>query len=241
MATRETRGRAVLWLDDEPIVIDSHKHVLSREGFEVHGTFDGPTALAMVRSMPIRLILLDYKLRGMSGLDVLRTLRAEGNRTPAILVTAFLSATLQDEAFEAGAMNCVGKPIDIPGFVATFRTAIETRPGASRARDGSVHRMHVRVDTREHHLLFVRAQQSGLTMAGEMRRILRNAMQRDRVPYHALQGAPPLAESVTMATDRVQLRFDATQHEVEYLNEAASYCGMSVNSFLRILIRRYFS
>ena len=77
----------ILVADDEPAIVRSLTYALEREGYDVHAVFDGTAALMEARTKHHDLAVLDVMLPGMSGLDVCRTIRAEGT-LPVILLTA---------------------------------------------------------------------------------------------------------------------------------------------------------
>jgi DNA-binding response OmpR family regulator len=150
-----------------------------------------------------------------------------------ILVTAYGSIPLTVEAMRAGADNCLAKPIRAVSFMTAIRTAL----GRSAP---VIHRMHVRLNPLEHQQLTGYAESAGLTQTAALRRLLRQSMLDDRPPFQSIQDVPDATPHHAMhdSSDRVQVRFDATEHEAQFLARTAEYCGMSVNSVLRVLVRR---
>ncbi len=106
----------ILVADDEP----SNRKILAQElthkGFAVDTARGGREALARIESAPPDLVILDYMMPDMSGLDVLRELRRRGNDTPVILITAYGSVERAVEVMKAGAYDFITRPFD-PDYV----------------------------------------------------------------------------------------------------------------------------
>lgn len=98
-------GLRVLFVDDDAAVVDSLARLLAMDGFEVDSASNAEAGLALARSGFYDAILLDMRLPGMPDLEVLRRLRAEGIRTPVLILTGFPSA---DSAFDARGLGAVG-------------------------------------------------------------------------------------------------------------------------------------
>jgi diguanylate cyclase (GGDEF)-like protein/PAS domain S-box-containing protein len=118
------RQGTVLVVDDN----DDNRDVLSRrlrqKGFVVAVAESGPDALACLARDPYDLVLLDVEMPGMSGLEVLTTIRASHApaQLPVIMVTARSEGTDIVEALTLGANDYVTKPIDFPVALARIRT-----------------------------------------------------------------------------------------------------------------------
>lgn len=74
---------------------------------------NGPTALEIVKQESPDLILLDMKIPGMDGLEILRNLRKMGAESKVIMMTAYGELDLIQEAMEMGALAHFTKPFDI--------------------------------------------------------------------------------------------------------------------------------
>ncbi|MFC4454395.1 response regulator transcription factor [Deinococcus sonorensis] len=99
----------VLVVEDEPQIAGVLEAYLKQEGHRVEKAADGKSALALYRAARPDLLLLDLMLPGLSGMDVLRAVRADG-QTPVILVTARAEETDQVLGLEFGADDYVVKP-----------------------------------------------------------------------------------------------------------------------------------
>jgi DNA-binding NtrC family response regulator len=115
----------ILIADDEP----SNRRILAQElthkGFAVDTANGGKQALAKIEAAPPDLVILDYMMPDMSGLEVLQTLRRRGNDTPVILITAYGSVERAVEVMKAGAYDFITRPFDPDYVELVARKAIE--------------------------------------------------------------------------------------------------------------------
>jgi two-component system response regulator RegX3 len=105
-----TEQVTVLLVEDEPSFVEALVVGLKREGFRVEVAYDGAEALDKFASVRPDLVLLDVMLPRVSGIDVCRTIRAAGSRTPIIMVTAKTSEIDTVVGLEVGADDYVSKP-----------------------------------------------------------------------------------------------------------------------------------
>ena len=99
----------ILIVEDEPQLAEILEAYARQEGYRTERAGDGVSALSVYRAASPDLILLDVMLPGKSGLEVLKTVRADGG-TPVILVTARAEETDQIVGLELGADDYVVKP-----------------------------------------------------------------------------------------------------------------------------------
>lgn len=115
----------ILIADDEP----SNRKILAQElvhkGFAVDTARGGREALMKIESAPPALVILDYMMPDMSGLEVLRELRGKGNDTPVIMITAYGSVERAVEVMKAGAYDFITRPFDPEHIELVVRKAIE--------------------------------------------------------------------------------------------------------------------
>ena len=103
-------SRRILIVEDEPNVRLVFRTALATESCAIAAADDGEQALRWLRGNVADLILLDLNLPKMGGLDVLRRLGEEGERTPVVVVTAHGSITVAVEAMKLGAIDFLEKP-----------------------------------------------------------------------------------------------------------------------------------
>ncbi|MFD0744541.1 response regulator transcription factor [Phytohabitans flavus] len=100
----------VLVAEDEPAFSDAVVYMLEREGLSAAVAADGHAALEQASTGEFDLVLLDLMLPGMSGLDVLRTLRRRGQDMPVLVVSARDAEIDKVVAIELGANDYITKP-----------------------------------------------------------------------------------------------------------------------------------
>ena len=105
----------VLIIEDDIIVWSALKHSLKLQGFEVYLAKDGPTGLKLARSKKPALILLDWVMPGMDGLEVLAELKHhhKTDQIPVFMLTGKGMIGDLDQAFDIGADDYITKPLDL--------------------------------------------------------------------------------------------------------------------------------
>jgi DNA-binding response OmpR family regulator len=121
----------VLLVEDDVDMLDVSIYALRRQGFNVTGVVDGPSALERWHKDQPDLVLLDVNLPRLSGMEVCRTIR-EQSSTPIIMLSALHDENRIVEAFENGADDFVVKPISYREL------AMRIRAVAGRRIDGPV-------------------------------------------------------------------------------------------------------
>jgi two-component system alkaline phosphatase synthesis response regulator PhoP len=109
---------------------------LTREGYDVASAVDGEQALAAGRDRRHDLILLDLMLPGMSGLEVLRTLRREGIETPVIILSAKRDEVDRVVGLKVGADDYVPKPFSRPELLARVEAVLRREGRAMGGTNG---------------------------------------------------------------------------------------------------------
>ena len=118
--TNQLAGRRILIVDD----VEDNRVVLDRQlrkvGFETIQCADGMAALAEISSNPPDLVLLDWMMPGLSGMETLKAMREhlDLHRLPIIMCTARDEESSIVDALEAGANDYVQKPIRVPVLLA---------------------------------------------------------------------------------------------------------------------------
>jgi DNA-binding response OmpR family regulator len=104
-------AQRILIIEDEENIRQTMQMALQTEGYEVETAADGPEGLYRFRQ-PGRwsLVLLDQRMPGMQGLEVLRELKAIDPAVPVILITAYGTLELTAEVLGAGASGFLRKP-----------------------------------------------------------------------------------------------------------------------------------
>lgn len=113
----------VLYIEDSPMNVKLMEQIFAHRfpDFALMIAIDGESGLAMVAEADPALVLLDYHLPGISGLEVLQTIRAAGDPVPVIVVTADARPELAEAMVNAGAQAIVTKPFDFATFLDQVR------------------------------------------------------------------------------------------------------------------------
>lgn len=128
-ASASRLARRVLVVDDEPSIVDAVATALRYEGYEVDEATTGREALdAMVRHEP-DLVVLDWMLPDIEGIEVGRRLRARGLKTAVLFVTAKDATEHKVEALRAGGDDYVTKPFSLAEIVARIDAILRRTAG----------------------------------------------------------------------------------------------------------------
>ena len=130
----------VLIVEDEAPLARGLADALSFQGYACDVAADGKLGLEAARKGHYDVMLLDVMLPEVSGFDVIRSLRAEGNRTPTIILTAKGSEADRVKGLELGADDYVGKPFAISEVVA--RVGAQVRRARMDRGDGEAFEAH---------------------------------------------------------------------------------------------------
>ncbi len=114
--------RQVLIVDDERSIVDILRYNLEKNDMTAVCAYDGAEGLRLARECDPDVILLDVMLPEMDGFEVCRTLRAEGNNVPIIMITAREEETDKVFGLELGADDYITKPFSMRELLARVRT-----------------------------------------------------------------------------------------------------------------------
>ena len=115
----------ILIVDDEPSNRNILKQELAHRGYNVDTANNGFDALKKVESWRPDLIILDYMMPDLSGLDVLRELRKREDDTPVIMITAYGTVDRAVEAMKEGAYDFITRPFEPDHIALVVQKALE--------------------------------------------------------------------------------------------------------------------
>jgi DNA-binding response OmpR family regulator len=124
----------ILVVDDEPHILEVITQRLLRDGFEVRTAHDGETALRLFGDEEFAAVLLDVRLPGIDGFEVLRELRAQGVTLPVLMLTARGDEIDRVTGLELGADDYVVKPFSPRELVARLRGLLRRTAEAAALR-----------------------------------------------------------------------------------------------------------
>jgi len=114
----------VLIADDDRAIRDSLRRALTLNGYEVTAVADGVEALTTLRGTPQDALVLDVMMPGVDGLGVCRLLRAQGDPTPILMLTARVETSDRVAGLDAGADDYLPKPFDLDELLARLRALL---------------------------------------------------------------------------------------------------------------------
>jgi DNA-binding response OmpR family regulator len=148
--TMSIRKRILVVEDDESITLGLRMN-LEAEGYCVEVAIDGEAGLTLARQGRIDLVILDVMLPRMNGLEVVRTLRAEGRTLPVIMLSARGAEMDKVMGLELGAEDYITKPFGLAELLARIK-AVLRRDDIARRQNGEIIRageLEVNSATRE--------------------------------------------------------------------------------------------
>jgi DNA-binding response OmpR family regulator len=117
----------VLVAEDDPGLRSVLERGLREKGYVVDAVVDGSEALSYLRSYEYEVAVLDWRMPGATGIDVIRAMRARGDRTPVLMLTARDATEDRVEGLNQGADDYLVKPFTFAELVARI-SALQRRP-----------------------------------------------------------------------------------------------------------------
>src|SRR5205809_5616951 len=117
----------ILVIDDEAAIRDSLRMTLEYEGYDFIGAATGQEGLALIEGEGPDLVLLDVKMPGMDGLEVLDRIRALNDALPVVVVSGHGTISTAVEATKKGAFDFIEKPFASDRVLVTLRNALDQR------------------------------------------------------------------------------------------------------------------
>jgi FixJ family two-component response regulator len=128
--------RNVLIVDDEPQVCGSVRKVLLKEDYNVDMAFSGQEALDKIKDGSYSVAVIDIKMPGMSGMELLRILRKDYPNLKPIIMTGYSTIETAVEAIKLGALDYIPKPFTPNKIRTTVKKALELETeGEERQRE----------------------------------------------------------------------------------------------------------
>jgi two-component system response regulator QseB len=119
----------ILLVEDDDLIGSGLEVALRNAGFTVDWARDGQHAQLALATTPYLLVLLDLGLPKLSGMELLKSLRARGNDIPVLVLTAKDTAADKVRGLDAGADDYLMKPFDLDELAARVRALLRRRTG----------------------------------------------------------------------------------------------------------------
>jgi two-component system OmpR family response regulator len=116
-------GLRVLIVDDEEELVSALVERLNLRGFRAHGVTNGSAALAFLGAEACDVVLLDVKMPGLGGLEVIRRIKTNDPHLEVILLTGHGSVKSVEEGMALGAFDYLMKPVKIDNLVRILAAA----------------------------------------------------------------------------------------------------------------------
>lgn len=117
--------KRLLVIDDEPAIREGVRRILESESFEVETFGNGHAALENLKSKTFDLVITDLKMPGMSGIDVLRSIKEVQPDMPVIFITGYSSVDSAVEVMKLGAVDYIAKPFTPEEMLQVVKAALE--------------------------------------------------------------------------------------------------------------------
>jgi FixJ family two-component response regulator len=121
--------RLVSIVDDDESLRRSVKNLLTSVGFQVETFASAEAFLQSAHRADTRCVVLDLRMPGMSGLDLLMHLAATGSPIPVVILTAHSDDEARRRTLQAGAVAFLGKPFHGEALLGAVRKALAENPG----------------------------------------------------------------------------------------------------------------
>ncbi len=121
-------NRKIMVIDDEKIVGDMAKLSLEQEGYRVETFLNAEPALKRLQEEKFDVVVTDYKMKGIDGMEVLKTVKDLYPATQVIMITAFANLDAAIEALRRDVHDFFPKPVKIKELKASIKRALEKQP-----------------------------------------------------------------------------------------------------------------
>lgn len=123
-----TRKLRILVVDDDPGMLETLADILSVTGYTVEAAGSGEEALEKAAANPPDCVLMDVRMPGLNGLETFRRIKPLAPDSFVVLMTAYSSTNILDEARAEGALEVVPKPLDLESLLALIQETSSKTP-----------------------------------------------------------------------------------------------------------------
>jgi len=159
-------------VDDEQRIIDFVRIYLEKDGFSVISYTDGMEAVEGIRASGPELVVLDVMLPGMDGFEVCKTLRAEKNNVPIIMLTAKDEEIDKIIGLELGADDYLTKPFNPRELIARIKAVLRRNNLSSKTKQDVIQVGDIQIDINRREVIVKGEQVNLRTQEFELLRVL---------------------------------------------------------------------
>jgi CheY-like chemotaxis protein/tRNA A-37 threonylcarbamoyl transferase component Bud32 len=123
----------ILYLDDDEELAEAVKLVLVNDGHKVSTVNSGPTGWTHIKSQPFDVVILDWEMPDLNGIDILKLMRTSGDSTPVIMMTSRSSTEDKVLGLDCGANDYLTKPFVPQELCARVRAALRSKASPAPA------------------------------------------------------------------------------------------------------------
>ncbi len=188
----------ILVVDDEEIICKRLKSLLELDGYEVHTTMDGKGALRVFTQCKPEIALVDIKMPGMDGIEVLTRLKQREKHTEVIIFTGHGGVDTAIRAMKLGAFSYIQKPIEYDELIIEIKRAL-AKQEMQRKLDDYVQSLEQAVEAKNKEIAERRKIEAKI---GEQSKFLHNVLESLTHPFYVLDADD---YSVTTANSATKL------------------------------------
>jgi DNA-binding NtrC family response regulator len=130
---------SILVVDDEEVVRHAYARILDELDCDAQSAADGEQALHAMEQRPFDVVLLDVRMPGAQGLDVLKAIKQRWPASEVVIITGYPTVESARQALQLGACDYLAKPADPDEVIDAARGAMRRKKWALRAETAPVH------------------------------------------------------------------------------------------------------
>ncbi len=119
--------RRILVIEDDSTMREGMCYSLLKEGHHVESAEDGVKGISLGKKKLFDLVITDYRLKSMNGIEVMEEIKKINPETDVVLITAYGTMELAVEAINKGASDCISKPLSLEDFRTRIKNVLQNR------------------------------------------------------------------------------------------------------------------
>lgn len=130
--------KKILVIDDNDDLRLLLKNLLSKHGYEVLLAASGEKGIDLLKGQPVDLVLCDFKLHGMNGINVLKEIKAFNPSIPVVIITGYSNVRTATEVMRLGAIDYIIKPLVPEELLLSIRTMLQTPEAGTKTKSENI-------------------------------------------------------------------------------------------------------